>query len=159
VLPVIAVVLLSRFRSIDARSEPLPDVLALLAGIPLLSPLPPTTLEKLAARSTTAEVPTGRVIVAEGDPGDLYYVIADGEVEVSRSGRSHGTLVAGDQFGEIALLRDTNRTATVVASRPTRLVTIGGRDFVDALSSCEVAFAIGSRLSDERLARDERPIA
>jgi CRP-like cAMP-binding protein len=149
--------MLSRFHSIDERSEPLPDVLALLAGIPLLAPLPPTTLEKLAARSSMAYVSAGKVIVTEGDPGDLYYVIAEGEVEVSRSGRSHGTLAIGEQFGEIALLRDTSRTATVVASCATRLVTIDGRDFVDALSSSEVAFAIGTRLSDERVARHEPP--
>ncbi|MEY2445371.1 MAG: hypothetical protein QOE00_1951 [Ilumatobacteraceae bacterium] len=157
VLPVLAIVMLPRFHSIDERSEPLPDVLALLAGIPLLAPLPPTTLEKLAARSSMAYVSAGKVIVTEGDPGDLYYVIAEGEVEVSRSGRSHGTLAIGEQFGEIALLRDTSRTATVVASCATRLVTIDGRDFVDALSSSEVAFAIGTRLSDERVARHEPP--
>jgi hypothetical protein len=156
VLPVIAIVLLPRFRSIDERSEPLPEVLALLAGIPLLSPLPPTTLEKLAARSSMARVSAGHVIVTEGERGDLYYVIAEGEVEVSRSGRSHGTLAIGEQFGEIALLRDISRTATVVACCATRLLTIDGRDFVDALSSSEVAFAIGTRLSDERLALHER---
>lgn len=150
-LPVLTLVLTSRFRSIDARSEPLPELLALLAGSPLLSPLPPTTLEKLAARSRMVVVSTGDVIVTEGDPGDLFYVIADGEVEVFRGGRSHGTMNAGDQFGEIALLRDTSRTATVVATGPGRLVTIDGHDFVDALTSSEVAFAIGSRVSEERL--------
>ena len=142
ILPAVSLVLLPRFRSIDDRSEPLPEVLALLTGIPLLSPLPPTTLEKLAARSATAEVPTGDVVVAEGDPGDLFYVIADGEVEVSRAGRIVGTLGPGDQFGE-------------------RLVTIDGADFVDALSSSEAA--LFDRIATVRRVAGplchERPIA
>ncbi|MGZ4790836.1 MAG: MFS transporter [Ilumatobacteraceae bacterium] len=155
VLPVLALALLSRFRSIDDHSEPLPEVLALLTRVPLLSPLPPTTLEKLAARSDTAENVAGDTIVAEGDPGELFYVIADGEVEVSRGGRSVGTLGPGDQFGEIALLRSTSRTATVVATGPTRLITIDGADFVDALSSSEVAFSIGWSITDDLLGRDQ----
>jgi MFS family permease len=155
ILPALALVLLPKFRSIDERSEPLPEVLALLAGIPLLSPLPPTTLEKLAARSAMVEKSAGDMVVAEGDPGDLFYVIADGEVLVTRAGRSLGALGRGDQFGEIALIRDTSRTATVVASAPTRLVTIAGRDFVDALSSSEAAFSIGWSVTDELLGRGE----
>ena len=155
VLPVLALALLSKFRSIDDHSEPLPEVLALLAGIPLLSPLPPTTLEKLAARSDTAQKATGDTVVTEGDAGELFYVIADGAVEVSRGGRIVGTLGPGDQFGEIALLRDTGRTATVVATCPTRLITIDGAEFVDALSSSEAAFSIGWSMTDDLLGRDQ----
>src|SRR6185295_6239101 len=107
ILPVLAIVLLPRFRSIDERSEPLPEVLSLLAGIPLLSPLPPITLEKLASRSSMVEVVAGGVVIAEGDPGDLFYVVAEGEVGVSLAGHRVGTLGPGAQFGEIALLRDT----------------------------------------------------
>ena len=102
-----------------------------------------------------ADMAAGDVVVTEGDPGDLFYVIADGEVEVTRGGRRQGTLGEGEQFGEIALLRDSNRTATVIATRPTRLVTIDGRDFVDAVSSSEAAFLIGSRVADELLSRDQ----
>ena len=155
ILPALAVVLLARFRSIDAHSEPLPEVLALLAGIPLFSPLPPTTLEKLAARSATAEKLTGEVVLTEGDPGDLFYVIAAGEVAVLQGGRRLGTLGPGDQFGEIALIRDTGRTATIIATSPTRLLTINGRDFVDALSSSEAALSIGWGVTDELLSRNQ----
>jgi MFS family permease len=155
ILPSLALVLLPKFRSIDNRSEPLPEVLALLTAIPLLSPLAPTTLEKLAARSAMADKSAGDIVVTEGDPGDLFYVIADGAVEVSRAGRNLGTLGAGDQFGEIALIHDTTRTATVIASCPTRLVTINGRDFVDALSSSEAALSIGWSTTNELLSRGE----
>ncbi len=155
ILPAVSLVLLSKFRSIDDHSEPLPEVLALLTRIPLLSPLPPTTLEKLATRSDTAEKSTGDVVVTEGDPGELFYVIAEGEVVVSRAGRSVGTLGPGDQFGEIALLRNTGRTATVVATCPTRLITIDGADFVDALSSSEAALSIGWGVANDLLGRDQ----
>jgi CRP-like cAMP-binding protein len=133
----------------------LPEVLSLLTRIELLSPLPPITLEKLAARAVMADMVAGDVVVTEGDPGDLFYVIANGEVEVTRRGQRQGTLGDGEQFGEIALLRDSNRTATVVAIRPTRLVTIAGRDFVDAVSSSEAAFSIGCRVAEELLSRDQ----
>ena len=155
ILPVLAGALLPRFRSIDERSEPLPEVLSLLAGIPLLSPLPPITLEKLAARSSMVEKVAGGVVIAEGDPGDLFYVIAEGECGVSRAGRRIGTLGPGEQFGEIALLRETSRTATVAATCTTRLITIDGRDFVDAVSSSEIAFSIGCRVSDELMSRND----
>jgi MFS family permease len=155
ILPLLALVLLPGFRSIDARSEPVPEVVSLLAGIPLFSPLPPITLEKLAARSATVDIVAGDVVVTEGDPGDLFYVIASGAVEVSCTGHTQGTLGPGDEFGEIALLRETVRTATVVATGPTRLVTIDGRDFVDAVSSSEASFTIGQRVAEELLSRND----
>jgi hypothetical protein len=154
VLPALAVALLPKFRSIDERSEPVPELLALLAGIPVLSPLAPITLEKLASRSTSVEKSAGDIVIVEGDPGDYFYVIASGEVDVSQEGRSRCTLGKGEQFGEIALLRESPRTATVVATCATHLVAIGGRDFVDAVSSSEAAFSIGRRVTDERLNTD-----
>ncbi|HEY0521294.1 MAG TPA: MFS transporter [Ilumatobacteraceae bacterium] len=155
VLPALALALLPRFLSIDQRSEPVPELLSLLASIPVLSPLPPITLEKLAARSSVVEKCAGDVVIAEGDPGDFYYVIAAGEVDVSHAGASRCKLGQGEQFGEIALLRDSARTATVVATCPTNLIAISGRDFVDAVSSSETAFSIGQRVSDERLSNTE----
>ncbi|HEY7625816.1 MAG TPA: MFS transporter [Ilumatobacteraceae bacterium] len=154
ILPALTVLLLRRFRSIDQRSEPLPDLLALLAASPLLSPLPPTTLEKLAARSRLMVSGPGATIVAEGDHGDLFYLIAEGEVGVFRSGTHHNTLGPGDQFGEIALLHGVTRTATIVTTQPTRLVAIDGTDFVDALSSSDAAFAAGTNVAAGHLAHD-----
>jgi MFS family permease len=154
VLPLLALVLSSTFRSIDERSAPRPELLELLTASALLSPLPPTMLEKLASRATVVEHPAGTTVVTEGEPGSAFYVVIDGEVEVSTGGIRRRTLGSGEQFGEIALLRDTPRTATVATTRTSRLLLIDGRDFVEALSSSEIAFTAGTRSTDQLLAND-----
>jgi MFS family permease len=154
ILPLLAVLLSPRFRSIDARSEPVPELLSLLQRVPLLSLLPPTMLEKLATRARFDERAAPAVIVAEGDVGDSFFVIDDGQVQVSVAGVVRRTLDAGAHFGEIALLRGSTRTATVTTTRPTRLLVIDGSDFVDSLSSSSVAFAAGERSSEELLSGD-----
>ncbi len=115
VLPALALASLSRLRGIDEHSEPLSELFSLFSNIPLFAPLPPTTIEKLAARCSTAEISAGSVILSEGDHGDRFYGIVHGQVEVRRGGIAQGTLGPGGYFGEIALLRNINRTATVVA--------------------------------------------
>jgi MFS family permease len=151
-LPLLAVVLLPKFRSIDTRAEPAADVVDLLAAIPLLSPLPPTMLEKLASRTDVVEACAGDAVVTEGDAGDRFYVIADGAVDVTHRGAKVRTLGRGDSFGEIALLHETPRTATVTASTPCRFLAIARGDFVDALTSSEAAFSVGRRVADDLLA-------
>ena len=105
-LPALALATLSRLRGIDEHSEPLPELYSLFSNIPLFAPLPPTTIEKLAACCSTGEISAGSVILSEGDHGDRFYGIVDGQVEVRRGGVAQGTLGPGDHFGEIALLRE-----------------------------------------------------
>ncbi len=101
---------------IDAAApRPTPDELRILASVPIFAPLPGGSLEHLAARLVPLRVEAGTVIVREGDAGDRFYIVAEGEVDVSQYGRRSPTLAAGGYFGEIALLRDVPRTATVTA--------------------------------------------
>ena len=86
ILPMLALVLMPRLRSLDDRSEPVPELLELFCDIPLFAPLPPTSIEKVAARCTTSELPAGSVIITEGDRGDHFYAILRGQVEVLRAG-------------------------------------------------------------------------
>jgi MFS family permease len=150
-LPALALVLSPKMRSIDARSEPRSEALDHLVGTPLLSPLPPTTIEKLAAHARIVDVPSGTTIIRQHEPADRFYVIAEGAVEVFVDGVRKASQGVGTEFGEIALLRDTPRTATVVATMPTRLVTLDGRDFVYAVSTSDDAVSIAWRSIEEML--------
>lgn len=151
VLPLLALVLTPRFRSIDDHSEPVPQLLELFCDIPLFAPLPPTSIEKVAARCTTSELPAGSVIIAEGDRGDHFYAILRGQVEVLRAGLVETTLGPGDHFGEIALVRDINRTASVVALTDVKVAALGASEFLDALTSSEDAYGIAWTTTAEML--------
>jgi MFS family permease len=104
-----------RLGAVDAPA-PLPESeLSLLRSIQIFAPLPPLTLEQLASQLARVRVPAGDVVFRQGDHGDRFYVVDDGEVTVAPEGRAPVILTRGDYFGEIALLRDVPRTATVTA--------------------------------------------
>jgi Major Facilitator Superfamily/Cyclic nucleotide-binding domain len=102
----------------------------LLAGTPIFAPLPQAALERVASAIHPIAVAAGRVVVAQGDPGDSYYLIEDGELDVEIDGTYVRTLVRGDAFGEIALLRDTPRTATIRARTDGRLLELDRAPFL-----------------------------
>jgi MFS family permease len=137
--------------SFDAAAVPESE-LALLRGIPIFASLPPVTLEQLASRLSRVRVPAGEVVFRRGDPGDRFYVIGEGEVEVALDGRPPVTLGRGAYFGEIALLRDVPRTATVTARTGVELYALERDVFIAAVTghapSAEAADAvIASRLA------------
>jgi hypothetical protein len=149
-LPVLAALSWRQLLRIDAESHA-PAEVDLLAEIPIFAPLPEPTLERLAAQLETVSAPAGTVVIRQGDAGDKFYVVADGELEVSVDGVSTATLGRGDGFGEIALLRDVPRTATVTAKSPVRLLALDRDVFLDAVTasppSARAADAIvGARL-------------
>ena len=151
VLPALAFVNWRRFGRIDEATGVPEREVALLRASPLFSPLPAATLERLAARLEPAHAPAGSAIVREGDPGDRFYVIAAGEVDVTAAGRPLRALGPGESFGEIALLRDVPRTATAVARTDVELYALDREEFVGAVSghpqSARTADAvIGTRL-------------
>lgn len=120
-------------RTLDRRLR-VPDGLDLLRALPIFAPLAPDRVESLARRLTRTTVPAGEVIMREGDDGDRFYVIESGGVDVT-----HGTEVIrhegpGEYFGEIALLRDVPRTATVTATEDTVLLSLERGPFLDAVT-------------------------
>ncbi len=120
-------------RRIDVISFAPPE-LALLRSVSLLSLLPEPTLESLARALVRVEVAAGEVFIREGEPGDLFYVIETGTVDVTKNGQYLATLGPGDYVGEIALLRDVPRTATVTATSPAVLQALDREHFIPAVT-------------------------
>jgi MFS family permease len=152
-LVVLTALLATQLVRIDAAAKaPEMDELNLLGRAPIFAPLPGATLEHLAARLVPLRLDAGEVVVREGDAGDRFYLVAEGELEVTAGGQQISVLSAGDAFGEIALLRDVSRTATVTARTPTVLYALDREEFLAAVTghpaSAQAAEAvIGARLS------------
>ena len=111
-----------------------PAGLDLIRGVAILRPLSDNVLERLARRSVTVSVPSGQTVVREGDAGDQFFIIESGTVDVTIRGGFVRTLSVGDSFGEIALLRDIPRTATVTAISDLTARTIARDEFLSAVT-------------------------
>ena len=111
-----------------------PAGLDLLRGVSLLSMLPEATLERLARALERVDAAPGDIVIREGDTGDRFYVIESGTVEVTKEGRHVATLGPGDFVGEIALLRDVPRVATVTATSDTVLQALDRATFIPAVT-------------------------
>jgi MFS family permease len=153
-LPMLALLTWRRLFTIDAAARVPDRELALLGAVPIFAPLPAPTLEGLASHLVRLRVPAGTRLFQQGDPGDRFYIIGAGEADVAVDGQ-HKPLGPGDYFGEIALLRDLPRTATVTAETDLELYALGREEFVAAVAghppSAEAAdTVIATRLSSLR---------
>ena len=100
-----------------------------LRHVPLFAELDGAELQSIADSMHEANVPAGGIVTVEGGPGDGFFVIESGEAEVAIEGEPRATLAPGDYFGEIALLRGSNRTATVTAATDLRCYALTPWDF------------------------------
>lgn len=158
-LPVGVLVTARALAEIDRRA-PLPVVeIALLRSLPLFAPLGAPRLEGLADSLAELEVPAGTVVVREGEPGDRFYVVAEGELDVDAAGRELRRLRRGEGFGEIALLREMPRTATVTARTDARLYTLDKASFLAGVASHPRASGEAERLVSERMPSQQATIA
>jgi MFS family permease len=151
-LVLVTVALWAKLRAIDLRVHVPEAVLELLRANPIFGPLPPPTVEHLAARLVPRTEEAGATIFRQGDHGDLFYLVESGLCAISIDGERVSTAGPGDGFGEIALLHDVPRTATVTAVEDTKLQSLERDDFIAAVTghapSREAADAmIGSRLA------------
>ncbi len=150
-LPALAALTWRALLTIDAESHA-PAELELLARIPMFGPLPPPALERLASQLEPVTVAAGTEVIRQGGPGDRFYAVASGRLRVTVDGAPAGELGPGDGFGEIALLRDVPRTATVVAETEAQLRALGREEFLAAVTghapSARAADAVvGARLA------------
>jgi hypothetical protein len=153
-LPILATLLRRRLAQLDA--VPVPErQLALLRGIELFAPLPQPTQESLAQVLIPVRLSLGEELFRQGDVGDRFYIVADGDVEIVIDGQVVRETGPGGYFGEISLLRDVPRTATVRANGDVELYALDRDDFIAAVTghaaSAEVADSvIATRLGSLR---------
>jgi MFS family permease len=133
-LPVLALAGLPALRRIDAETPAPSHALGLLQKIPMFAPLGPVPLEELAGRLMPAHYRAGEEIIRQGEAGERFYVISSGEVEVYEDGQFARREGVGEHFGEIALLRDVPRTATVLAKTDVGLMSLEREDFIAAVT-------------------------
>jgi CRP/FNR family cyclic AMP-dependent transcriptional regulator len=129
---------------------------AALAQAPLFSGLSKRQLRSLARVTGVSGYEQGSEVVKEGAGGWTFYVILDGQAKAVRGGRTIGRLRAGDFFGEISVLDGGPRTATVVAERPLRCLTLARDDLLEVMESDSRLAATILREVAKRLRQTQR---
>ena len=157
VLPLAAAVGGRGLFNLDAEA-PVPVVeIALLRSLPLFAELPGPPIEALAASLTLVELRAGTVLIRQGDPGDAYYAIAAGELDVQKIGRFLRRCGRGEGIGEIALLHSIPRTATVVAHSAATVYQLNREPFLTAVLGHARTHREAHRIASARLAADVAP--
>jgi MFS family permease len=152
-LPVLLVWVWSSLRRIDDEAAIAAEPLDLLRRIGFFALLPEPVLERLAAGAATVTVAPFQPVVTQGEAGgDLFYVIAEGRASVEIDDAESRELGPGDFFGEIALLRDSPRTATVRAVDPLRLYTVEREEFIAAVTGHAPTLEAAEGIVTSRLA-------
>jgi MFS family permease len=156
VLIVVAALTTPVIRRLES-AVPAPEAeLEVLRRSPLLSLLPLPVLEDLARALVSQRVAPGEVVVREGERGERFYLIADGTFDVTVAGGRLTTVGAGDGFGEIALLRDGIRTATVTALGPGLLYSLDRTPFLEAVTGSPQAHRAAEEIVVGHLASPRR---
>jgi hypothetical protein len=155
VLPVLALVSFPAVRRAEA-SAVLPErELAVMRRLPMFAPLPLTALEQMARSLVGVTYGAGERIVTQGERGDCFYLIESGTVAIVHDGHREATLGPGDGFGEIALLRDRPRTATVEALEPLVGFSLPREAFLEAVTGSSSSITAADEMMDRRLAELE----
>jgi MFS family permease len=143
-------------RRLDERAVVHVAEAELLRRVPFLALLPQYELERLASNATWLDVEPGDVVVRQGEPGTEFFVVGDGSFDVDIDGETRPQLIAGDGFGEIALLHSVPRTATVSAAATGRLLVVRSADFLAAVTGSEDGHALAREIAASRVERDHR---
>jgi len=125
---------------------------AAIAGVPLFARCSKSELARIAQLADELDLPAGKVLTREGARGREFFVLLEGEAEVRRQGHRISTLRAGDFLGEIALVTDAPRTATVTTTAPSRALVVTDRAFRTLMRDSpeiqgKVLEAVASRLA------------
>jgi len=157
-LPLVAALRWTSLARFEAGA-PIPErAFGLLRRVPLFAPLPIGTIENLSRRLTEVEVPVGEAVVQEGEHGDCFYVITEGRFDVMSSHGRFPPLAEGDVFGEIALLHDVPRTATVTARTDSTVLALDRDSFLSAVGGHRYSARTIDSLATERAERAATPL-
>jgi len=150
ILPLLTLLAYRPLVEIDRTVAP-PAALELIDRVPMFAPLSIAAKERIASNLISVPIRAGDVVIRSGDHGDRFYLVGTGELDIDADGR-HSTAGPLDYFGEIALLRDVPRTATVTAAADSQLYALQRDDFLSAVTGHSAARAAGDAVADARLA-------
>jgi Cyclic nucleotide-binding domain/Major Facilitator Superfamily len=156
ILPLVALAGGRGLFALDAAAHvPIVEI-ALLRSLRIFHPLPAPALEGLARSVEPVGLAVGDVLIREGEQGDCFYAIADGRLDVTIGGIPVATRVRGDGVGEIALLYNVPRTATVTAASPATVFALTRAAFLAAVACHAPTARSAIAVADERLDQDRR---
>lgn len=153
VLLLLAVAMRSRLIALDASAHVPAERVALLRRIPFFATLTQLALERIARRLAATTAPPGTILIREGDRGDRFYILDRGEVVVTVAGAVVDQHGAGGFFGEIALLRNVPRTATVTVTAGADVLVLARDDFLEALTGHDESRGAAETIAEARLER------
>jgi hypothetical protein len=151
-LPALAIVSAAAVRSADAAGVVPHRQVDLLRGIPLFAPLSMVVIERLARSLEPIRHEAGTSVIVQGEAGDAYYIVSSGRADVVHDGATIAEVAAGDGFGEIALLDDRPRTASIVVREALEGYRLPREAFLEAVTGSPLSARAGARLVAERLA-------
>jgi MFS family permease len=154
ILPLLILVLHRRLLEIDADIAPASQ-LALIERVSVFAPLSLVAKERIASHLVQVDVAAGEVVIQLGEAGDRFYVVGDGVLTID-AGTQRVPAGPGDYFGEIALLRDVPRTATVRADTDARLYALERLDFLAVVTGNATAHTNADAVAAERLEANAR---
>jgi MFS family permease len=150
-LMVVVLATWSRIRRVDASAIVPGPELVLLRRIPIFAPLPEYMAEQLSWHLIPVNAGAGTAIIREGETGERFYLVSEGTVAVTIGGEHKRVLGPGSTFGEIALLRDVPRTATVTALTHCRLLALDRDVFLQAVTGSRKSVRAANRQIDRHL--------
>jgi hypothetical protein len=148
-LPVVTFAAYRSIRRLDLMTAP-GDTLATIDRVSIFAPLSLAAKERLAGKLIPISVGAGTGVIRAGEVGDAFYIVKSGELNVEVDDRTN-PIGAGDSFGEVALLRDIPRTASVTASSDSELFVLQRADFLAAVTGHRAAARLAHAVADAHL--------
>ena len=151
-MPLFVVLCWTRLRAYEVGAPAAEGPFRLLRRNSIFAPLPLATLERLSHDLVPVDVPAGEDVIVQGEIGDRFFLVDEGEVEVFENGVFRRNEGPGESFGEIALLHDVPRTATVRTTVDTRLLALDRDQFMLAVTGHRRSHQLARAVSDDRWA-------